>query len=77
MGEYEVGTHLFSSHFYDRHLKMTKDTAGRYSLYLYSQLPFVEIFSLPAFFFNLYKRLVVKGHFPLPKEKGINDLYFL
>ena len=50
MGGYEVDSLLFSKKFFKSQDSLVKDIAGRCSLYLYSQLPFVEILCLPAFF---------------------------
>ncbi len=50
MGGYEVVRSLFSNNIYDLKLSLVKDIAGKGSLYLYSQLPFVETLTFPAFF---------------------------
>ena len=50
MREYEVGDLGFPTIFNGSQDNLAKNIAGRCSLYLYSQLPFVEIFILPAFF---------------------------
>ena len=52
MVNYEVDVCLFSKKIYDLKLSMVKDIAGEDSLYLYSQLPFVEILTFPAFFWK-------------------------
>jgi len=49
MGRHEVGGSLFSKKTYDLRLLSVKDIAGRGSLNLYSQLPFVEVLTFPAF----------------------------
>ncbi len=50
MFSYEVAVCLFSQKMFAYKPFVVKDIAGRDSLYLYSQLPFVEFLTLPAFF---------------------------
>jgi len=49
MSKYEVGLSFFSKKINVLDSSMVKDIAGRDSLYFYSQLPFVEILTFPAF----------------------------
>jgi len=50
MKRYKIGLSLFFRKIYGTKMSMVKDIAGRDSLYLYSQLPFVETLTFPAFF---------------------------
>lgn len=61
MGLHEVGVSLFSKKNYELKLSMVNDIAGEDSLYLYSQLPFVEIFTFPAFFSFIKSKVEKQG----------------